>query len=182
MAYPRPPQYGGGPYRRRPRRNPHLVLTFITCGAWGLFVWAPLTLWRRFGRHPLILVGYYTALVLLLVINAAVNSPPRTPAKRTTGRRPATASVGTSPSPLLATTPAAAALPPAGPPPPTKRAAAGPDWGDGAQPDTTEPAGPDEPFYPNCAAARAAGVAPIYRGQPGYRPELDRDRDGIACE
>lgn len=37
-------------------------------------------------------------------------------------------------------------------------------------------------YYPNCAAARAAGVAPIYAGQPGYRPGLDADNDGIACE
>jgi endonuclease YncB( thermonuclease family) len=37
-------------------------------------------------------------------------------------------------------------------------------------------------YYRNCAAARAAGVAPIYRGQPGYRPHLDGDNDGIACE
>ncbi len=37
-------------------------------------------------------------------------------------------------------------------------------------------------YYPNCAAARAAGAAPLYRGQPGYRPGLDRDNDGVACE
>lgn len=37
-------------------------------------------------------------------------------------------------------------------------------------------------FYRNCAAARAAGAAPIYRGQPGYRPEMDGDGDGVACE
>jgi hypothetical protein len=37
-------------------------------------------------------------------------------------------------------------------------------------------------YYPNCTAARAAGAAPIYRGQPGYRPGLDRDGDGVACE
>jgi hypothetical protein len=37
-------------------------------------------------------------------------------------------------------------------------------------------------YYPNCKAACAAGVAPIYQGQPGYRPGLDRDGDGIACE
>lgn len=37
-------------------------------------------------------------------------------------------------------------------------------------------------FYKNCSAARAAGAAPIYRGQPGYRDKLDRDGDGIACE
>lgn len=37
-------------------------------------------------------------------------------------------------------------------------------------------------YYRNCAAARAAGAAPIYFGEPGYRPALDRDRDGVACE
>ena len=37
-------------------------------------------------------------------------------------------------------------------------------------------------YYPNCNAARAAGVAPILAGEPGYRPELDGDSDGVACE
>ena len=37
-------------------------------------------------------------------------------------------------------------------------------------------------YYKNCAEARAAGVTPIHKGQPGYRPGLDRDGDGIACE
>ena len=37
-------------------------------------------------------------------------------------------------------------------------------------------------YYKNCKEARAAGVAPIYRGQPGYAKHLDRDGDGIACE
>jgi hypothetical protein len=37
-------------------------------------------------------------------------------------------------------------------------------------------------YYPNCAAARAAGVAPINRGEPGYRHGLDADGDGVACE
>lgn len=37
-------------------------------------------------------------------------------------------------------------------------------------------------FYRGCNDVRAAGAAPLYRGQPGYRPEMDGDRDGIACE
>ena len=37
-------------------------------------------------------------------------------------------------------------------------------------------------FFRNCEAARAAGAAPLYFGEPGYRPALDRDRDGVACE
>jgi endonuclease YncB( thermonuclease family) len=36
--------------------------------------------------------------------------------------------------------------------------------------------------FRNCAAARAAGVAPLYRGQPGYGAHMDSDGDGIACE
>lgn len=39
-----------------------------------------------------------------------------------------------------------------------------------------------EVYYENCAAARAAGAAPIHRGEPGYREALDGDRDGVACE
>ena len=38
-----------------------------------------------------------------------------------------------------------------------------------------------EPFYENCDAVRAAGKAPLLRGQPGFRDELDRNNDGVAC-
>lgn len=41
---------------------------------------------------------------------------------------------------------------------------------------------PQDVYYPNCAAARAAGAAPLYQGQPGYSTKLDRDGDGVACE
>ena len=37
-------------------------------------------------------------------------------------------------------------------------------------------------YYSNCGEARAAGVAPLYAGQPGYREGMDGDGDGIACE
>lgn len=37
-------------------------------------------------------------------------------------------------------------------------------------------------FYKNCTAVRKAGKAPLYKGEPGYRLKLDRDKDGIACE
>lgn len=37
-------------------------------------------------------------------------------------------------------------------------------------------------YYPNCTAAEAAGVSNIHRGEPGYRPALDEDHDGVACE
>lgn len=36
--------------------------------------------------------------------------------------------------------------------------------------------------YSSCSAVRAAGAAPLLRGQPGYAAHLDGDGDGIACE
>jgi hypothetical protein len=37
-------------------------------------------------------------------------------------------------------------------------------------------------YWYRCDDARAAGSAPLYAGEPGYRESLDRDGDGIACE
>ena len=37
-------------------------------------------------------------------------------------------------------------------------------------------------YYENCDAARAAGAAPVMKGDPGYGPHLDRDHDGVGCE
>jgi hypothetical protein len=41
--------------------------------------------------------------------------------------------------------------------------------------------GSSRPFA-NCAEARAAGAAPVRRGDPGYGPHLNRDGDGVGCE
>ena len=55
-------------------------------------------------------------------------------------------------------------------------------------PPTTSKVAPPPPepvvdvYYSNCSDARAAGAAPLYVGDPGYRTGLDRDHDGIACE
>lgn len=76
-----------------------------------------------------------------------------------------------TPTPTPAPTPAPAA-------PATKAAPAPPPV------ETTEEAPePDHSaYYANCSAAKAAGAAPLYRGEPGYRSALDRDGDGVACE
>lgn len=92
------------------------------------------------------------------------------------------------PSPVPATEPPTA--PPAAPAAPGAEQGSGASEGDtgpGASPGTGEaPVQPESDsggaYYRNCTAARDAGAAPLYRGQPGYRPELDRDKDGIACE
>ncbi|WP_371403047.1 excalibur calcium-binding domain-containing protein [Kribbella sp. NBC_00662] len=35
--------------------------------------------------------------------------------------------------------------------------------------------------YRSCAQVRAAGKAPLHRGDPGYSRALDPDGDGVAC-
>jgi hypothetical protein len=53
-----------------------------------------------------------------------------------------------------------------------------------APPPTGAPSLPAAPTggFVNCAAARAAGAAPVHVGEPGYAPRLDGDGDGIGCE
>lgn len=41
---------------------------------------------------------------------------------------------------------------------------------------------PTRVHFSSCKQAREAGAAPLYRGDPGYNPKLDRDNDGVACE
>ncbi|MGW0659196.1 excalibur calcium-binding domain-containing protein [Streptodolium elevatio] len=47
---------------------------------------------------------------------------------------------------------------------------------------TTPPSGRGPLYFERCAEAWEAGEAPIERGEPGYRDELDQDKDGTACE
>jgi len=89
---------------------------------------------------------------------------------------PTTEATTTAPPPTEPPTTPAPTAPPttAAPPPPTTQPPVT------SPPTTSAPAA--APYYANCAAAKAAGAAPLYRGQPGYRSGLDRDNDGIACE
>ncbi|MEX5713462.1 excalibur calcium-binding domain-containing protein [Parafrankia sp. FMc6] len=71
------------------------------------------------------------------------------------------------------------APPPAPTPTPTPRPA------DPLPPANNPPPANDNPpavYYANCSEVKAAGAAPIRRGDPGYSSKLDRDGDGIACE
>ncbi|HEY5803062.1 MAG TPA: excalibur calcium-binding domain-containing protein [Lysobacter sp.] len=64
------------------------------------------------------------------------------------------------------------------------RGTASPPEGDRLSPtlfDATTSASTSRPFR-NCAEARAAGAAPVRRGDAGYGSHLDRDGDGIGCE
>jgi len=49
-------------------------------------------------------------------------------------------------------------------------------------PEVPAPEAQTDVYFAKCADARAAGAAPLHLGQPGYRPGLDGDGDGVACE
>lgn len=57
-----------------------------------------------------------------------------------------------------------------------------PPTGFDARPTPARDAGGDGRTFTNCTQARAAGAAPVRRGQPGYGTHLDRDNDGVGCE
>jgi|tagenome__1003787_1003787.scaffolds.fasta_scaffold20936779_2 hypothetical protein len=54
--------------------------------------------------------------------------------------------------------------------------------GTATTPPAQEAAAPTGVYYANCDDARAHGATNIPAGAAGYRPELDSDSDGIACE
>ncbi|MHC6593236.1 GmrSD restriction endonuclease domain-containing protein [Arthrobacter sp. C152] len=89
------------------------------------------------------------------------------------------------PAPVVEPAPAPAAAPVAPAPEPAAPAApapVAPAPAPVAPAPAPAPPAPAATYYANCAAARAAGAAPLYAGQAGYRSALDRDSDGIACE
>ena len=54
--------------------------------------------------------------------------------------------------------------------------------GPSAKPGETSEEVEQSVYYADCAAAQAAGKAPLFPGQPGYRKELDPQDTGIACQ
>ena len=53
---------------------------------------------------------------------------------------------------------------------------------DGGAPNLRAISGSTGRAFANCSEARAAGAAPVRRGDPGFGSHLDRDGDGVGCE
>ncbi|MGA4862011.1 excalibur calcium-binding domain-containing protein [Streptomyces lavendulocolor] len=64
----------------------------------------------------------------------------------------------------------------------TRQAPAAADDSSDAAADTDTDTDSGSVYYANCTAARAAGAAPVHRGEPGYASHLDRDNDGVGCD
>ncbi|QXW98403.1 excalibur calcium-binding domain-containing protein [Rothia mucilaginosa] len=110
-------------------------------------------------------------------VSATPSSSPTPSASATPSESP---SPTVTPSPVP-TTEAPAQAPAAEAPSAQAPAAEAPAQQAPAQPVQQAPA-QSSVYYKNCAAAIAAGAAPLHRGEPGYRPGLDSDGDGVACE
>ena len=156
---------------------------------WDGHSWGSLPPKRPVNRNQL-LIGGAAAFVLLLVLlsncggddKRSTSSMTSTVTTTVTARvPPSTVTVTVTQTPILDTPPSPAWTAPPSPvwtvPPPTTSAEQAP-----VLPLPLVPQAPASVYYPNCAAARAAGAAPIYVGEPGYRSGLDRDGDGVACE
>ncbi|KQX59335.1 hypothetical protein ASE09_03340 [Streptomyces sp. Root66D1] len=113
----------------------------------------------------------------------ATEPTPTTPPPTTPEAAPTTQSPTPTPEPTTAEpTPEPTTAPPRTTAPrPTRTPAPAPTTREPEPVRTTEDA-PEEVYYANCTAVRAAGAAPIHRGEPGYDSHLDRDGDGVACE
>ncbi len=67
----------------------------------------------------------------------------------------------------------------------TSSSTSGSDAGDSSSDDSGDSSSEGDSgsvYYENCAAARAAGAAPVRQGDPGYSSRLDRDGDGVGCD
>ncbi|QNS08493.1 excalibur calcium-binding domain-containing protein [Streptomyces xanthii] len=141
----------------------------------------------KWARKRFVLPALGVAFLLGGVITSAGDTTTQADAK------PAAAGPGSSPRPTVTVTEAATSS--AEPAPTVTRtvkatttvratvtaaaqgggAAAGDDSSDGGS-------GGGSVYYANCSEARAAGAAPVHRGEPGYASHLDRDGDGIGCD
>jgi len=145
-----------------PAEREAISRVLVTCGATPA---APVARPTRIPTRSTSLPTTRSAVPPATTGRAVIPAPPTSAAPTPTAETP-------TPTPETTTTPT-----PIPPPAPTTKSS---ETTTESSETSTEQA-PDV-YYANCTAARAAGAAPMNRGDPGYRPGLDRDDDGIACE
>lgn len=129
--------------------------------------------------------GVLAGALLLTGCSSSARAPKVTPSASSSSTS-ASASPSASATPSSSPTPSASATPSESPSPtvipspvPTTEA---PAQAPAAEAPAQQAPAQSSVYYETCADARAAGAAPLHRGEPGYRPGLDRDGDGVACE
>ena len=145
--------------------------------------------------------GVLAGALLLTGCSSSIRAPKVTPSASSSSTSASaspsvSATPSSSPTPSVSATPSESPSPTVSPSPvptaeapvqapaaevPSTQAPAAPVSEAPAQPVQQAPAR-SSVYYETCADARAAGAAPLHRGEPGYRPGLDKDGDGVACE
>jgi outer membrane biosynthesis protein TonB len=159
----------------------------------------------RYGGPSMIKLGAVAAVVLALIglvlfnpftggddseTTAAPTTGVETPAAAGTPTAPQTEAPRTTSAPTTTPTPEPTHTPTPTPAPsstPAESESATPTASSTTPEPTTEPttapvSTSEAVAYKNCAEVRAAGKAPLRRGDPGFTEELDRNGDGIACD
>lgn len=141
-----------------------------------------------------VLVGCLILFVLLLctcgglVVLFGDDEPPATSTTTTVTVTTTSTPTTTAPTPTVTTTTTTTTTPPApkASPEPEPAAPVAPVVPTRTTTPAPPPPPPSQPAagtpFANCTAARAAGAAPVRRGDPGYGRHLDRDGDGVGCE
>jgi Na+-transporting methylmalonyl-CoA/oxaloacetate decarboxylase gamma subunit len=114
-----------------------------------------------------------------------VTEPPATgptvaPSTDTSERSTTTASTTTTAPTTTTTAPTTTTTAPTAPTATPSTPPSSPARTGNTQPSTTEPP-QNRVYYRNCGEVWRDGTAPLRQGEPGYRSELDRNGDGVAC-
>lgn len=157
----------------------------------------PLSPARQAAAPAVVASGVGVALLLAQIPGpGSEQNPSPTPPTRTSTPLPTSRPPGDKPSPLpsFTSTPSLTETVEPAPtylPPTTETAPPTTDLSPSSTymvpPPTAEPSpayqpAPEATYYRNCSQAHADGRYNIPRGDPAYRPGLDRDHDGLACE
>jgi hypothetical protein len=131
-------------------------------------------------RRRLIIGGSVAGFFVLLLLIGSLGNGADNKSVSTTVT--STVTVTAAPPPAFMAPPATITVTAQAPAPLAPQPEATADSPSPAAPVYTPPPQSSSAYYRNCSEARAAGAAPLYEGEPGYRSGLDRDGDGVACE
>ncbi len=132
---------------------------------------------KLLGCGGLVLLIGFVLILLLILLGLAVGNDDGNKTETTTTTTSAPVTTTAPPITELPVTEAPTTAAPATEPPTTAAPAT-----TRAPATTAAPSSGGSASYANCTAAKDAGAAPLYRGDPGYSSKLDRDGDGVACE
>lgn len=154
---------------RTPRQRRGWMVTVVSAAAGLIVLFAMIAACSSFGKG--LKDGYQSS-----------TTPTTTAAIAATTTQPATTPPTTGMASRATKAGVTVGLPPTTTQPPVVVPTDGPLSAPDPEAEVNVDADPPPAYYSSCKAAKAAGAAPLHRGEPGYSRKLDRDGDGVACE